>query len=97
MISIEQARKMGATFIKRYRISETYKSVFGSPDGELVLLDLMRRLGLFETSVVFGAEDEVLYREGRRSVALEILDLLRFDGERVLELAKRRDEAEEAG
>lgn len=68
---------------------KAYKSVFNSPDGELVLIDLLKKGGIL--SAIHedqpGLND---YNNGRRSIPLEILGQLRFDESALLELVQRR-------
>ncbi len=74
--------------------TKLYKSLFNSPDGRLVLIDLMRRSGMLET--VSGSAEEALRAEGRRSLVLEIMAELRFNENELLALAEERmDEIDE--
>ncbi len=74
---------------KAVALSKAYKAVFESPDGKLVLVDLIRRGGVLESEL--GD-----FYTGRRSVVLEIMQTLRFDETGLLELVQARlDENEQ--
>lgn len=74
--------------------TKLYKDVFNSPDGRLVLVDLMRRSGILEA--VSGSSEDALRAEGRRSLVLEIMAELRFNENALLALAESRmDENDE--
>ncbi len=67
-----------------------YQTVFSTPEGELVLYDLMTRCGVLETSQVNGDPHMVAFREGRRSVALDLINAMRWTEAEVIQLALAR-------
>jgi len=54
----------------------TYKSIFESEDGQIILEDLSRRFGVYRTSFVPDS-DETAFREGQRDVLLFLHSTLR--------------------
>lgn len=67
-----------------------YRNVFANGgDGAWVLNDILRRGGMLETSVVPGDTQMTGFREGRRSLAMEIL---KESGVRESALLKRIEE-----
>ena len=54
----------------------TYKMIFESDDGQIILDDLSRRFGLYRTSFVPDS-NETAFREGQRDVLLFLHSLLR--------------------
>ena len=54
----------------------TYKSIFESEDGQIILEDLSRRFGVYRTSFVPNS-DETAFREGQRDVLLFLHSTLR--------------------
>lgn len=94
MIDAADAGKLSDSVKQRAALADDFKSVFGTPEGERVLFALLREGGLLEIGVVAGAPDLSNVNHGKRALALYILDMLRFDVGRVLELMRRRDEAE---
>lgn len=68
---------------RRIAMTKAYKEVFNSIDGRIVLRDLMKKAGLLSAEA--GEFDA-----GRRSLMLEILAELRFDEEKLLEVATER-------
>lgn len=75
---------------QRRRLAGAYTECFATPAGELVLRDLLRICGVLETSHQPADAYETAFREGRRSVALEILGRLRWSEAEMVELAKER-------
>lgn len=69
--------------------SKAYKAVFDSIDGKLVLIDLIKQCGILDASHedMPGLND---WKNGRRSVVLDILKQLRFDEGGLLELVQAR-------
>lgn len=53
--------------------SQLYKSVFGTPDGQLVLADLVRETGWDQQSFVEGCADTTAFNEGMRRVVTRIV------------------------
>jgi len=54
----------------------TYKSIFESEDGQIILEDLSRRFGVYRTSFVPDS-NETAFREGQRDVLLFLHSTLR--------------------
>ena len=98
MLNIDRIRHMGRAFIRRAKITAAYRDVFDGEGGRAVLHDILRRGGLLDTGMVAGAPDMTAFNCGRRALALEIIEVLRWDAEHVIALAEERDalEAREA-
>lgn len=71
------------------RLAEAYRSVFTGPDGETVLHDLLREAGVLSDGFD-GDTGLMAYNEGRRSLALHILNKLRWTEPHMVALAARR-------
>jgi hypothetical protein len=57
-----------------------YRMVFGSPEGRVVLSDILERCGMMASS--FRRDDkETFFNEGMRNVALMILNFINTDPE----------------
>ena len=54
----------------------TYRMIFESDDGQIILDDLSRRFGLYRTSFVPDS-NETAFREGQRDVLLFLHSILR--------------------
>lgn len=91
MLDIRKARKMGLAFLRRARLQAAYRDVFESERGKVVLYDMLERAGVLSVSHVAGDSHTTAFNDGRKSLPLEILDLLRWDPERVVDLANARD------
>jgi len=76
-------------------LAESYRRVFAAGDGETVLTDLLRRAGMLEVATVEGDPFATHFRDGRRSLALEIVAQLRFTESELLRLALQRTAIEE--
>jgi len=73
---------------------ELYRTVFESPNGELVLKDLADRHKVFSTTFVQGDPHATSHAEGRRLVILDIIRYINLDVEFVKEVMKERDARE---
>lgn len=82
---------MGAAFIARFKIASLYRDVLGRDDGRRVLIDICNRAGLLKVCEVRADPNMAIWHDGRRSLALEILDLVRWDAEELVRLAEERD------
>lgn len=89
-ISIQKLRHMGEAFIAKYRIASAYQETFGHPAGQMTLRDILRRAGVLETSIVQGDAQLSAWKEGRRALALEIIECLRWNEMELLSLATER-------
>lgn len=64
-----------------------FKEVFGSEKGEAVLHELMKSSFLLSPMATFNPT-EMAYNEGRRSIVLQILQIIETDPERIMQLRK---------
>lgn len=72
------------------RVKAAYRETFEPPAGQMVLRDIARRGGMFETSMEPDAH-MTSFKEGRRSLALEIFQMLRWSDGEIAQLATQRD------
>lgn len=73
---------------KRAETVQRYKKVFGSPDGEEIIKDLIKSCGILNP--MFSNDPIVMsYNEGRRSVVLDMINLLDFDEKRIYDLTRQ--------
>ena len=75
------------------RLRIAYRDTYGSPQGRVVLDDLLFRGGVLRRCIVEGAPDASDFNEGRRSIALEIIDQLGWSEGALVEYARRQNEA----
>lgn len=68
-----------------FKLISKYQDVFGSKNGEEVLRHIVKDCGLL-ASTFRKDSNEMAYHEGRRSVALGILKILKTDVEKVKKL-----------
>ena len=79
------------SFIKRLiRVNRSYQAVFDTREGGLVLRDLLVKGGVLETSFTPGDPEATAFKEGRRSLALEIIEALRWSEGELVKLAQER-------
>lgn len=83
-------------FDRNKAIRSAYATVFGSPEGKLVLHDLLRRTGILEASMVAGDPHMTHFRDGRRSVGLDVVHMLRWTEGEMMQLALQQTEAQTA-
>lgn len=91
---ITRMRAMGEAFLRRARLSENYKAVFNHGAGKIVLADILKKGGVLETSVVAGDVQMTAFNEGKRSLALSIVEELRWNPMDLLALAEERADTE---
>jgi hypothetical protein len=71
---------MAKQAVKKSDLVSSYKRLFKTPDGERVLHDLMKQYYILQPTFSRGIDpDEVLVREGQRSVVLSMLRTLNID------------------
>lgn len=68
-----------------------YRDVFTSPQGETVLRHLLQVCGVFRPTYVRGDQIDTVHSEGRRDVALGILNMLGKDPDQVLEMLEQQE------
>lgn len=77
-------------------LQEAWKRVWGSDAGRMALADLFRRTGVLEISHRFSIEDpngrDSAFREGQRSVALEILTYLKTTPVELAEIIRQSEQ-----
>jgi len=74
----EQNFNMKKKASRSLELIRAYKRVFSSPDGNKILNDLMKSCSFTRTTLSQGA-DLMLFNEGRRSVILNIHEILGKD------------------
>jgi hypothetical protein len=72
----------------RFADARAYEQVFASPDGKRVLYDILRAGGLLTISHVPGDPYSTEWNDGRRSLALHIVDQLRWNEAELVKLAQ---------
>lgn len=82
----EERKKQNAEMIirrgkKAVQVNISYRKLFATDEGQIVLSDLMRTHWMMGSTFVPGKPDEVALREGERNVVLRILKMLRTDPE----------------
>lgn len=70
------------------RKQQKYKEAFNGPTGEFVLASLFDFTGFYKQSYVQGDPHITSFNEGKRAVALHILQLLALKEEDVRELVR---------
>lgn len=71
------------------RLFDAYRNFFlGSDDGKLVLHDLIRESGLLTGGKIPSDPHYLAFREGKRAMALRILQILQYDEKRIAEMVQ---------
>ena len=86
--NLERARSLGAAQRRQKATARAYNELFGSPAGEIVLADILREAGILAVGYVRGDPDTAVWHDGRRSLALFILDRLRWRETELVKLAR---------
>lgn len=86
----ENAERFLAAHKRRETIGDAYRRLFDTPDGKLVLADLLKEGRLFDVSVEAGDPLTTGLNDGRRALALVILERLRWSEMEILALSRER-------
>jgi len=79
---------------KNHDLVQKYKSVFDSVLGSPVLWDILNQAGMLSVSHTVGDSHTTAFNEGRRSLALHILQKLDTDELRLRDIIKKGQEHE---
>ena len=92
-----QARQLLARAKRERALASAYQQFWRDGEGRMVLEDIFRASGLLEVSHVQGDPGTSQFNDGRRSIALHIIQRLRWsEGELVaLANAQTREDLEE--
>lgn len=94
MVDLNKIKKMGAVFMRRARLNEAYRITFDGTEGKRVLADILEKAGVLQTSVVAGDAYMTAFNEGKRALALTIIDEMRWSPMQLLALAEERTDNE---
>ena len=75
---------------RKIGLARAYRNTFATPEGEIVLGDLLRAGGVMEICHQPGDAHATAFKDGRRSLALHIIDQLRWSEPELLRLARQR-------
>lgn len=64
-----------------------YRRVFATEEGGRVLADILARAGVMQSSYTIGDSHETAFREGRRRLGLELVEMINSDPEALTKLA----------
>lgn len=84
------AQSILAAFRRRGALASAYTTVYRMPEGKMIIDDLLRKAGLLEVSHVIGDPSTTAFRDGRRSMGLEILDAMRWTEGELVKLAQEQ-------
>ena len=82
--------KMIPALRRRAALSHAYHRVYDTPEGKMMIDDLLRKSGLLETAHEPGDAATTSFRDGRRSMGLEILQALRWTEGELVKLAQEQ-------
>lgn len=85
--SREQAAKEAAALVQAYR------AVFSTPAGKDVLADILTRGGMVASSFAAGDPHMTAFNEGKRRLALEIIERLNVDPNALLTMLRTGETA----
>jgi hypothetical protein len=85
---------MRDSFARLLRRRHLYRFTFGTPEGQVVLRDLMRFCGVRQNSYVPGDPTTTAFNEGKRRVAIRIGAIMNLSDAELMRLAEQPEEAE---
>jgi hypothetical protein len=80
-------RKVFDQWKRERATASAYKRVFESPEGEIVLRDLITEGGLLSVSHVSGDSHDTAFNDGKRALALHIFQRLRWSEPELVKIA----------
>lgn len=88
-MSIEERAREEAVLVAAYR------ETFSGERGRLVLADILQRGGIVQRGYAPGEPGDLMFfREGRRSLALEIVEMINRDPQAALEMVRTGEVAD---
>lgn len=92
-----RARALIAMAKAKLSLANAYQTVYESPDGRLVMLDIMREARILSVAHVDGDPGASSFNDGARSIGLYICERLRWSEGELIELARQQtsDQLEE--
>lgn len=71
---------------QRLDLADAYQKAFATPEGRMVLRDLLQAAGLLDG--VFDGADREIFKAGRRSLGVHIVDRLRWSAMEMAQLGQ---------
>lgn len=84
----DQAQALISYAKARLTKARDYQAVYGSPEGQRVLIDILRRSGVLTVSHVAGDPGTSQFNDGARSVGLYLCEQLRWNEPELVALAR---------
>lgn len=73
--------------LERHRETvRAYRRIFNSPEGQLILRDMMKASGFTRTNYVPGSFDATAHNEGQRAMVLRCAKMAHIDEAKLIEL-----------
>lgn len=77
---------------RKQDLTDAYKRLFETPDGELVLEHLMKISFIFSTTMVVGDSHLTAMNEGQRRLVLSIMKQLNLNHNKLNQIAKELED-----
>ena len=78
----------------RHRVHQSYKTLFRSAEGQVVMRHMMKKFGVTNPSFVQGDANATAFKEGQRHVVLSILKYINRDSDEVAQKIQEHIEDE---
>ena len=79
---------------RRFKVLKAYKDLFSTPNGQLVLADLMKECGVVKSSYR-GNPDDLLFNEGKRIIGLYVLANTNVDLSALTKMLERQSQEDQ--
>jgi hypothetical protein len=86
---IRGARSKVHEIAQRIHVHGAYERLFSTPDGEIVLRDILRQGYATRTTFVAGDQQQTALNEGSRRLALSILRFARKDHAQMVDMIEK--------
>lgn len=79
---------------RRARLAQSYMRLFEDPDGKVVLNDIFSTCGILKDITPPATDDERSYAAGQRSIAIHIIERMRWSEGELVRLAQQQAQDE---
>ena len=87
---LETVRRAGAVVRRRASRARAYTHIWDSPEGKIVFHDIFSKAGLLTDMGAPSSADDRSYAAGQRSIAIHILERLRWSEGELVRLSRQQ-------
>lgn len=89
--SLHSRARAIVSFVRvKMKLASAYQAVYASPDGALVIADILREAGILSVAHVEGDPGTSAFNDGKRAMALHVVQRLRWSEGELVALARQQ-------